>query len=293
MRSESDLHRKSRRYHSAKAQFHRWFQLYERPRTPDLAERQLQLLADHFEIVTVAGDPVRTREGYRERIMAHGPEDRYGHRVKRVTVEEFGFYFLRMRAEVHSQHLGPSGMVTGTHMVCDGELTGSVDFEPLFTRLKFTPIGITRDEELIDTYPENRARALVHRWLSLNEEPSLGAYAYDELIAPDGEFTLMFGTAPLTDRCSVAAWLQSLAQRLATGRHVVEAFRMTEVRDGKYTIGMDIDCRGSAESDPMAGRVRHEWTLLDTAERYCRILTAQATPIVPVPGAAIVPPISL
>ncbi|TDU73528.1 hypothetical protein [Streptomyces sp. KS 21] len=50
--SEADLNRVSRRRHAAKAQFYRWFQLYERlhtrPWATDLVERQLQIFADRF-----------------------------------------------------------------------------------------------------------------------------------------------------------------------------------------------------------------------------------------------------
>ncbi|MER7959680.1 hypothetical protein [Streptomyces sp. NPDC096030] len=283
MTNESDLYRQSRRYHAAKAQFHRWFQLYERPRTPELVERQLQMFADRFEIVTAGGATVRTREGYRNGIGRYGSEDRHGHRVQRVTVEEFGFHFLSLQADVLYQYRGAAGAVTGAHVSYECELTGSADFEPLFTRLRITPVGSTSGGEFIDTYPANRALALVYRWLSLVEEPSLGVGPFSELLAPDNEFSLRFGSAPITDRRAVAAWLQASSQRVATSRHTVAAFSATETEPGKYMVSMDFDWHGTDAGDhPRSGRVHHEWTLVDTGERYCRILQAQATPIIPI-----------
>ncbi|MFF7183385.1 hypothetical protein [Streptomyces sp. NPDC008121] len=284
MTSESDLYRQSRRYNSAAAQFYRWFQLYERPRSPELVERQLQLFAGSFEIVPAVGDPVRTRDGYRKGITAYGTHDRHGHHVQQMTVQELGPDRLSLQADVHYQCRSATGLVTGTRISYEGELTGSADLEPLFTHLRITPQEHLVAGDFTDTYPANRALSLVHRWLFLVEDPAAGVHAFDELLAPDEQCSLAFGTALITNRRAMACWLQESSQRVVTSRHTVEAFRVTGARNGEYRISMEFDWHGTAAEDGalMSGRMYHQWTLLDTGERYCRVLEARATPIVPI-----------
>ncbi|MFE3762332.1 nuclear transport factor 2 family protein [Streptomyces sp. NPDC059104] len=282
MNHDSVLHRQSRRTHAAIAQFHRWFQLYERPFGSDLVERQLQLFADRFEITTADGRIVVTRDAYREGVLALDPALRHSHHAEFVTVEEVDAHRLRLCAGVRYQRADPSGAVAGVYVAYEATLVGSADSEPRFSRLCMTPKSASAGLEFTDAYPRNRSLAFVHRWLSLVEDPTQGGDHFDELLAPDGEYDLHLGSASIRSRQEMAAWLHAASLRVATSRHTVEEFRVVGVEGDRYTITMDFGWSGSAaDGDPMAGRMHHEWILEDTGERYCRIVSAQTTEVEP------------
>ncbi|MFE3659986.1 hypothetical protein [Streptomyces sp. NPDC059165] len=289
--SQSDPYRSSRRAHAAKAQFYRWFQRYERhneqPSPVDPVERQLQIFADRFEIVTADGRAITTRDAYRDVTAARRPGERHTHHVNRVTVTELGTDRLKLAAEATHQRVDTSGSTTSAQVRYEGELIGSVDFEPLFTRLTMTEGERTRDAEFTDAYPANRSLSVVHRFLCLVDASELGAYGFDEILAPDGELDLVLAFREVRDRRELAQWLRESSQRVAAGtsRHGVENFRVSSARDDLYTIGMDFDWHGTARAgDLMAARLRYEWTLRDTGERYCRIVRARSTPLPATPA---------
>ncbi|MCX4781702.1 hypothetical protein [Streptomyces sp. NBC_01264] len=286
MNDPSAPHRLSRRRHAATAQFHRWFQLYERPRDAERVERQLRLFADRFEITTADGRRITSRDAYREGITAYGAEERHAHHVRHLAVTEIDPDHLRLDAEVHYERLDASGRTTRATIAYEGELIGSADFEPLFTTLKMTVADRSAEGTFTDAYPANRALSVIHRFLSLVEAPDLGGSAYDEFLGPDGELDLVLGTATVTSRGELARWLAESSQRLAAGtsRHTVEGFQVVTAQDGLYTVGMDLDWNGAtATGEPVAARLRYDWTLRDTGERYCRLVRSRNEPLVPVP----------
>ncbi|MGP3690631.1 hypothetical protein ACTVZO_39075 [Streptomyces sp. IBSNAI002] len=286
MNDPSDLHRLSRRRHAATAQFHRWFQLYERPRDAERVERQLRLFADGFEITTADGGRITTRDAYREGITAYGPEERHAHHVRHLTITEIDRHRLRLDAEVRYERLDASGRATGATIAYEGELIGSVDFEPLFTTLKMTVVDRLAEAAFTDAYPANRALSVIHRFLSLVEAPDLGGNAYDEFLGKDAELDLVLGTATITSREELARWLAESSHRVAAGtsRHTVEAFHVAADHDGLYTVGIDLDWNGAtAAGEPVAARLRYDWTLHDTGERFCRLVRSRNEPLSPAP----------
>lgn len=171
--SETDANRLSRRGHAAMAQFYRWFQLYERlhmrPWAVDLVERQLQIFADRFGIVAGDGRVTTTRDGYREGIGAYSPGERHAHLLDRIEITELDTHRLKLEAQATYRRLDRSGAVSGAHVASEGELIGSVDFEPLFTRLHLTVSDPTQGGEFRDAYPANRTLSTIHRFLYLVE----------------------------------------------------------------------------------------------------------------------------
>lgn len=284
--NQQDRHRLSRRSHAAMAQFHRWFQLYEklheRPTwTEDLVERQLQIFAEEFQLFTADGRTVDTRDAYRRGVRAYSSQERHSHHVDRLTVVELDAHRLGISAEVDYQHLDASGAVTAARINYEGELVGPVDSEPLFTRLKMSVARRTRGEEFADAYPANRALSVVHRFLSLVEAPEQGPYGLDEIIAPDGELDLAFDTRTIRDRRELAARLSQWAHHVAPGtsRHTVGDFHLLAAENDRYAIAMDLDWHAtSTDGSPLAARMRHDWTLRDDGGRYCRIVRARSTP---------------
>ncbi|MFE9566691.1 hypothetical protein ACFYM0_36990 [Streptomyces sp. NPDC006487] len=275
------LHRHSRRRHAATAQFHRWFQLYERPRTAELVERQLQLFADDFEIRTADGRTVATRDGYRDGVAALDPDERHAHHVEHITVSEVDEHRLRLAARVRYARQDASGRVARALIAYEGELIGSVDFEPLFTRLEMTVVGRDEGGVFEDAYPAHRSLSLVHRFLSLVEAPELGGRALGELLAQDGELDLVLGAAAVGSRRELADWLleSSLLLAAGTSRHSVEDFRVIADHDGRYHVRMDVDWNGvTADGAPTAARLPYAWILSDTGERYCRLVYARNAP---------------
>ncbi|WP_338674267.1 hypothetical protein V1460_15290 [Streptomyces sp. SCSIO 30461] len=290
--SNLDLYRSSRRTHAAKAQFYRWFQLYERLHERsclvDRVERQLQIFADRFEIEAADGRAITTRDAYRDGVDSYSPTERHAHHVSSVTVTELGTDRLKLDAQATYQRIDASGETTGAQIRYEGELIGSVDFEPLFTRLAMKVAERTQGSEFIDAYPTNRALSVVHRFLYLVDAPEHGVYGFDEILAPDGELDLVLAFREVRDRRELAQWLRESSQLVATGtsQHSVENLHVVSAQDDLYTIGMDFDWHGNTRADDlMTARLRYEWTLQDTGERYCRIVRARSTPLPVTPAA--------
>lgn len=264
------------------AQFHRWLQFYELPWSDELVERQLvELFAADFEIVFADGSTVVSCGRDRSGFAGIAPSCSWSHVVEWAEVEERDSRRVRLLASVRS--LAEAGGRHGRAAInIEAELVGELDSEPLFTRLELTPGERHRRIGVEDAYPRNRALSFVHRWLSCVENPALGAARFNELLGEDGGFELALGTSVVRDRASMAEWLEASARRVETSVHAIEDFVVLDVAADIYTIGMDFDWTGSAaDGTPMRERIRHRWTLQDTGERYCRILSAETSPIRP------------
>lgn len=266
----------SRDMHATLTQFHRWFQLYERPRTDALVQRQLEILDPDVEVSSRLGT-ARGHQQYVERVAGLSNADKNSHVVTASEVSELDPDRLLLEASVRYLRLPEGGAVQGFDLRYRAELRRVDGSLPVFTKIDISLVGAIEAERFRDAYVENRARSFLHYWLVLMESLDGDASRFPELLATDG-FVLDFSTGaePMTSMDALAAWLSTVPTQLSKSSHQVENRRIEG--DDEIAVSVDFPWRGvRIDGASMKARTHHDWKLVDTGERFLRLREAKVT----------------
>jgi hypothetical protein len=268
--------------HRALVQFHRWYQLYERPMNPERIAKQLEILDQDVTISTTRGD-VKGHDGYRHGIATLNPADLNSHRVRSATVTRLESGKIGLSAEIIYQRLEPNGTLTSAELHYEGKLRDEPGALPIFEELDVALKSLVSAPAFVDAYPGNRVGSFIHAWLWRMEELGSSPEGFRELLATDG-FELHFstGSAPITTYEQLADWFAGTGARVAKSSHRESGLTIDASREGEYTVGVDFDWAGVDKTgQALAGRTHHDWVLKDGGERFCRIKQARVTVLRP------------
>lgn len=256
--------------HGAKAQFYRWFQVYERPEGG--IENALDLLDEDFHVKSGLGE-AKGHDQYRERVQSLPKTWQNAHRVSdiEVSIPEEGEIGLTAKVTYQNKGLLPDNQVR------EATLSYEAGFAAGETLLR--PLGMVvisqEDErvadEFIDTYPVNRVLSLMHYWLGIIEDPKRDAEPFKEILADD--FELNFSSGAITTHEGLAEWLAGPGSQVAASQHTVRNFEVTTLDDGTMKADADFDWIGVLPNGALiTAKTRHSWEVVnDVEERFARI----------------------
>ena len=255
---------------AALAQFHRWYQYYERPEGG--INNALDILTENVKVVSGLGE-ANGQEEYKSRVTqlpnkwknAHFPKD------TKVTFNNDGTFNLSANITYLNEGLNPEGKIR------EADLNYTMTLEPQSDVLpKFRSIEITQKSEgfadtFVDAYAINRMRSLVHYWLALIEDPSRNPEPVEEILADD--FSLNFSSGSITDFNGFKEWLAGPGSQVTASTHVISNFKAEETADGEFSIQMDFDWEGILPNGTeLIAKTRHNWIATnDVTERFARI----------------------
>jgi hypothetical protein len=267
--------------HRALVQLHRWYQLYERPITPERLTRQLQILDKDIVVDSTRGK-VTGHDGYLQGVGTLDPTDLNSHRVRSATVQALGGGKIALAAETTYQLMKRDGTLTGVELHYDAILHDA-DELPIFDEIRVTLKGRSSETEFVDAYADNRVRSFVHAWLWQMERVGGSAEGFRELLGQNG-LDLLFSTdaKPITSYEQLAAWFAGVGARVAKSSHRESGLQIAVSGAGQYAVDVDFDWSGTDKADnPLAGQTRHHWLLEDRGERFCRLKQARVTALRP------------
>ncbi|WP_179380331.1 hypothetical protein [Jannaschia marina] len=259
--------------HAALAQYHRWYQVYERPEGR---------LANALDILT--GDVVVTsglgnatgRDEYAARVKQLPETWRNAHHVRSTEITHHADGTMTLAAEILYQNEGmlPDGTVRQAELSYDVSLVPGQSVLPLLSEVRIEQAGEPEEGGTFeDAYAENRMRSLVHYWLALIEDPARDPDPVREILAED--VRLDFSSGAITDFEGFADWLAGPGSQVAASTHEIGNFSVEEAGEGVYRVGMDFDWNGLLpDGTRMVAKTRHDWTVEnDVSERFARIRT--------------------
>jgi len=264
--------------HLAKAQYYRWYQLYERPITDARIKNQLELLADDIFLQSAAGE-MRGKETYPDRLKVYEGWQN-AHHVQEITIKEQSEGFLQLQASIRYQNIKPNGEKASY------TITYIIDFEkfehslPQFKTVKISPTGETNDL-FRDAYPKNRTKALLHYWLANMELCNGDVSPFVALLTAD--FELNFTSGKITSIDHFSTWLNGAPKQMKESNHYPENFEIHVIDQNTYEITVEFDWNGITLDDKkMKARTAHQWIIVDnTEDRFAKIKTMNVTPLIP------------
>ncbi|MEL6678572.1 MAG: nuclear transport factor 2 family protein [Pseudomonadota bacterium] len=269
--------RESYRAHAALAQFHRWFQVYERPEGG--LDNALDLLADDVTITS----PLGTAEGvaaYEAAVAALPSTWRNAHFVRSVRAEMGED--VTLTAEVTYLNLGATedGTLRALTMAYDATFADGGEALPKVDTMAIAPVGPSEETAYRDAYLENRARATVHAYLAFLENPERTLAPFEEILTD--AFSINFSSGAITTLDGFAAWLAGPASSVSASQHRISEFSV-QGTDTAFSVEMAFDWSGLApDGTQLEARTRHRWRLVnDVAERFARIKTVDVEVLVP------------
>ncbi|WP_162787262.1 hypothetical protein [Notoacmeibacter marinus] len=258
--------------HAAKAQYHRWFQLYERPEGG--IDNALDILSD--EVIVQSGlGTARGHGEYADRVKQLPETWRNAHHVQSIDISHGDNGAMTMEATIVYQNKG----MMSDGAVREADLGYTVQFAPdegvlpLITDVTIEQKSERKTESFEDAYTDNRMLSLAHYWLALIEDPARDPEPAREILADD--FSLNFSSGAITDFDGFKAWLAGPGSQVAASTHEISNFEAEKTGDETYAVSMDFDWSGILpDGSEMVAKTRHNWTVVnDVTERFARIKT--------------------
>ncbi|MFT2111770.1 hypothetical protein [Marinomonas sp. 2405UD68-3] len=261
---------KTTQSHLVKAQFYRWYQLYERPMNKTRIENQMDILAKGIMITSAAGQ-VKGKENYHERVKVFTGW-KNAHHVQAVNVIETSPTEYQLTASIQYQNIKPDGEKSSYSIDYDTRLIASNSLLPTFAEINIKPTGTTM-LDFEDAYPENRMLSLVHYWAALMEQLDGNVEPFKELLTPN--FTLNFSSVnnKINSIDALSKWLNGAPLQLKQSSHHLENFSVVETEENHFTVNVDFDWYGITKTDQkMVAKTRHTWAVIDNPdERFARV----------------------
>jgi hypothetical protein len=267
--------------HSALTVVHRWYAGYETDRKN--LTYQGELVTDDYTMTRPAetGLPdVRGRQAYLDSFVTGYPGQTNAHHLRSLSVEHTGERTANVEVTHDFQTYGPS--LNGAALL-RYNLTLVQDPSERLPRISafIEQVLEQHDGPFQSAYVENRVRAFVHYWLSLLEQPAENAEPLRELLAKDLEMNFSDGRI-LRTFDQVADWYAATVGQVQVSTHHVRDLKIDAGSDGCHRITMDFDWEAiTVTGQPMIARTRHEWTLIETEERYLRLKYFEVVPLEP------------
>lgn len=258
--------------HAVKAQFHRWFQIYERPEGG--VPNALDILTDDATVVSGLGT-ANGHDEYAARVAQLPDTWRNAHVLSALDITHGTDGAMTLSAEITYQNQGllPEGAVREAELTYTVGLVGGETVLPKLSTVKIDQSSETTTEVFVDAYAENRLRSLVHYWLALIEDPSRDPEPVREILA-DG-FTLNFSSGAITDFDGFKAWLAGPGSQVAASTHVISNSSAKTLKDDEFQLAVDFAWFGIApDGTEFVAKTRHSWTVSNNVtERFARIKT--------------------
>jgi ketosteroid isomerase-like protein len=266
--------------HGALAQYHRWYQVYERAEGG--IDNALDILAEDV-VVTSGLGVAKGHEQYAQRVSQLPQSWKNAHHVRDVQVSINDDGAMALTADITYLNAGllEDGGIRTADLTYTMALAPTESVLPKFTEITIAQNSDGTSDKFVDAYAENRLRSLVHYWLALIEDPSRNPEPVREILA-DG-FALNFSSGAITDFAGFEAWLAGPGSQVAASTHVISEFSVMENADGTYGMTADFDWAGILpDGSELVAKTRHNWTVTnDVTERFARILTVDVEVLEP------------
>ncbi len=268
------------REHAALAQLHRWYQIYENPAVP--MKNSLDILSSGV-VIDALGSSATGHAGYQAVVAALPKNHRNAHFVRQTTIKVNDDGSVALQAEVDYANLGamPEGQVRAVSLGYETLLTPTDRGLPEFSKITIKPTGAGKLAVFADAYPENRAKSVLHYYLSLVEDPSRRLEPFREIFAD--RFSLDFSGSPINDFASFETWFRGPASSVAASTHRLKNFQIKVESDKLFTITVDMDWQGiRPDGSELVGGTRHHWVVVDDPrERFARIQSIKVETLSP------------
>ncbi|SFJ89443.1 hypothetical protein [Jannaschia pohangensis] len=262
--------RQGYRNHAAMAQYHRWYQVYERPEGG--IANALDILTPDVTVTSGLGT-ANGHEEYAARVTQLPATWNNAHHVGSTEIVHSEDGAMTLTAQIVYQNLGmlPDGAARQADLTYAVELVPGEGVLPLLSSVVITQNGEPVSGEFRDAYAENRVLSLVHYWLALIEDPARDPEPVREILVD--AFSLNFSSGAITDFNGFADWLAGPGSQIAASTHVISNFSVEETGDNTYAMTVDFDWSGILPDDSvMVARTRHSWAVVnDPTERFARI----------------------
>lgn len=260
------------REHAAMAQYHRWYQFYER--SDGGIANALDILTQDVTITSGLGTANGHAE-YEARVTQLPDTWNNAHHVKSAEISHGDDGAMTLTAQITYQNQGmlPDGAIRQADLTYTVALVPGETVLPLLSNVLIEQNSEPKSGKYVDAYAENRVRSLVHYWLALIEDPSRNAEPVREILADD--FALNFSSGAITDFDGFAAWLAGPGSQVAASTHEISNFSVTETAPNTYAMTVDFDWSGILpDQSVLVAMTRHHWTVAnDPTERFARIKT--------------------
>jgi hypothetical protein len=255
--------------HFVKAQYYRWYQLYERPMNEKRIANQLDLLLEDFTLQSAAG-VTKGHDDYTGKLDAYKGW-KNAHHVQNVTFKKDSAGTHQLIADIRYQNIKPDGEKAAY------AINYVVDFENVNKALKkianidLKATGVIEDE-YVDAYPKNRMMSLMHYWIANVEQLDGNVTPFKEILTDDFSLNLS-ATTKLNSFEDLQSWINTAAQQLKQGSHHVEDLNVKSLGDNQYEVNIIFDWYGITKTDDnMTMKTQHKWLVIDNPdERFARI----------------------
>ncbi len=268
------------REHAAMAQFHRWYQYYERP-AGGIANA-LDILTQDVTIVSGLGT-ANGHKDYAARVAQLPDTWQNAHHLKTVEIDHGDQGAMTLNATITYQNVGilPDGAVREADLSYSVDLVTGDAVLPKLSGVKIEQNSDSTGVDFKDAYADNRMRSLVHYWLTLIEDPSRDPEPVREILAD--EFSLNFSSGAITDFDGFKGWLAGPGSQVAASTHIISNFSAKDLGDETYSLTVDFDWYGILpDGTELVAKTRHNWTATnDVTARFARIKTVDVEVIEP------------
>ncbi len=271
---------KTTQSHLAKAQYYRWYQLYERPMNEVRINNQMDMFMDDIVIESSAGT-MTGKESYPERLTAYKGW-KNAHHVQNVAITTGKNGKTQIIADIKYQNIRPDGKKASYTIDYLVDLEINLEELPKLSKVSIKPTGETEDT-FKDAYPNNRVNSLIYYWLANMEQLDGNVKPFEELLTND--FELNFSTSSqITTIKQLETWLNGTPKQLKQSSHHPENLIIKVIDENTFEVLVAFDWYGIAKNgQKMKAKTLHKWIVEDNAnERFARIKKAHVSQIEPI-----------
>lgn len=266
--------------HAALAQYHRWYQFYERPEGG--IANAIDILSEDV-VVTSGLGTANGHDEYAARVTQLPDTWQNAHHVQSTEIAHGEDGAMTLTAQIIYQNQGmlPDEAVRQAELTYTVELVPGETILPLLSNVLIAQNSESTGEMFVDAYAENRMLSLVHYWLALIEDPSRNPEPVREILASD--FSLNFSSGAITDFDGFKEWLAGPGSQVTASTHVISNFTVTETTSNTYAVTVDFDWSGIVpDGSELVAKTRHSWIVEnDPTERFARIKTVDVEVLEP------------
>ncbi len=265
--------------HSAKAQYYRWYQLYERPMNKERIANQMDLFTDDL-IIENAVDTLKGKENYPARLTVYEGW-KNAHHVQNVSFVTNSDGSNEIVADIRYQNIQPDGKKASYTLDYIMKLDSTTKELPKLAKVIIKPTGVTEDE-FKDSYSTNRVNSLMYCWLAYVERLDGNVTPFKELLTED--FELNFSTSSQIKTIEqLEGWLNGTPKQLSQSSHYPENITIKEINEHTFELSVVFDWYGIAKNgQKMKVKTSHKWIIIDDInERFAKIKKIDVSQIEP------------
>ncbi len=265
--------------HLIKAQFYRWFQVYERPVNVPRIESQLELLVDEIIIDNPLSGERRGKAACAEALLLL-TNSKNAHHVSDICIIVQDEAKALLTATVHYQNIRPDNERFSYAISYSVIVDINGKNLPFLSKVTIQPIEQTQ-EIFEDTYPTNRVKSLIHYWLALVERLESDPEPFCELLAD--QFQLNFPSGLLTSKQDLETWILKSSTQLRLSAHIVDFCHVEVVSENEYRAVFECSWKGiTLDGKQLTAVTRHTWDILNDPDvRFSQIKSAYVEAIQP------------